>query len=182
MVEGMPHAFQDTAASQSRTATIEAHGPGFMIRRLQQVSVSFFHDELRPLNLTPLQATVLRILALEDGLDQVSLATRAVVDTSTIKDVVQRLEQHSAVTRVRSESDKRMQLVHLTEQGHALLLRSLPLAQSAASQLLSPLTSPERAELLRLVTKLVQAHKPESQQGGRVTWRRKNTAIKKISK
>ena len=179
MVEGIPHASQDTTTPESQSSAIETHGPGFMIRRLQQVSVSFFHDELRPLNLTPLQATILRILALEDGLDQVSLANRAVVDTSTIKDVVQRLEQHQAVTRVRSALDKRMQLVYLSEQGRTLLLHSITLAQNAAQQLLSPLTLSERTELLRLVTKLVQAHRPEEQEGGRATWRRKNTTTKK---
>jgi DNA-binding MarR family transcriptional regulator len=103
---------------------IETHGPGFMIRRLQQVSVSFFHDELRPLSLTPLQATVLRALGKEDGLDQVSLASRAMVDSSTIKDVVHRLEQNKAVKRKQSSVDKRMKIVELTGDRKSTRLNS----------------------------------------------------------
>lgn len=157
--------------------TIETHGPGFMIRRLQQVSVSFFHDELRPLSLTPLQATVLRALGKEDGLDQVSLASRAVVDSSTIKDVVHRLEQNKAVKRKQSSVDKRMKIVELTETGRKLLNDSVPLANIAADKLLAPLTERERQQLLKIIAKIVTAHDPETASGERTTWRRKKTAI-----
>jgi DNA-binding MarR family transcriptional regulator len=156
---------------------IETHGPGFMIRRLQQVSVSFFHDELRPLSLTPLQATVLRALGKEDGLDQVSLASRAVVDTSTIKDVVHRLEQNKAVKRKQSSADKRMKIVELTATGRKLLLDSVPLANIAADRLLAPLTERERQQLLKIIAKIVTAHDPVAISGVRTTWRRKKTDL-----
>jgi DNA-binding MarR family transcriptional regulator len=159
------------------SASIETHGPGFMFRRLQQVSVSFFHDQLRPLNLTPLQATVLRILGKQDGLDQASLATKAVVDSSTIKDVVQRLEQHDAVKRARSVLDKRMQLVYLTPVGRTLLKNSMPLAHAAAQKLLAPLSTTEQKQLLTLVAKIVDAHDPEPEVGTRAIWRRKKTEV-----
>lgn len=154
---------------------VETNGPGFMIRRLQQVSVSFFHNQLRPLNLTPLQVTVLRILANQDGLDQASLATRAVVDTSTMKDVVHRLENNGIVTRVRSTIDKRMQLVYMTDHGELLLKKSLPLARDAAEQLLSPLNKQERAQFLTMITRILDAHDPEPEVGTRAIWRRKNS-------
>lgn len=156
---------------------IETHGPGFMIRRLQQVSVSFFHDELRPLSLTPLQATVLRALGKEDGLDQVSLASRAMVDASTIKDVVHRLEQNKAVKRKQSSVDKRMKIVELTETGRTLLMDSVPLANIAADKLLAPLTERERQQLLKIIAKIVTAHDPEAVSGVRTTWRRKKTDL-----
>jgi DNA-binding MarR family transcriptional regulator len=157
--------------------SIETHGPGFMIRRLQQVSVSFFHDELRPLSLTPLQATVLRALGKEGSLDQVSLASKAVVDSSTIKDVVHRLEQNNAVKRKQSSVDKRMKIVQLTDTGRKLLKDSIPLANIAADKLLAPLTERERQQLLKIIAKIVTAHDPETPTGGRATWRRKKTAL-----
>lgn len=156
---------------------IETHGPGFMIRRLQQVSVSFFHDELRPLSLTPLQTTVLRALGKENGLDQVSLASKAVVDASTIKDVVHRLEQNKAVKRKQSSVDKRMKIVELTETGRKLLRDSVPLANIAADKLLAPLTERERQQLLKIIAKIVIAHDPEAVSGVRTTWRRKKTDL-----
>jgi len=157
------------------TPAVETNGPGFMIRRLQQVSVSFFHNQLRPLNLTPLQVTVLKILAKQDGLDQASLATQAVVDTSTMKDVVHRLENNGVVTRVRGTIDKRMQLVYLTDHGELLLKQSIPLAADAAEQFLSPLSTQERNQFLTMVTRILDAHDPEPEVGTRAIWRRKNS-------
>lgn len=152
---------------------IETHGPGFLFRRLQQVSVSFFHEQLRPLGLTPLQATVLRILGKEDGLDQLSIASRAVVDPSTIKDVIQRLEQNEALVRVQSSRDRRMRLVYLTAHGRELLRSSNPLAKLAAQNLLEPISEQERAQLLTIVAKLVEAHDISPEPGGRKAWRRR---------
>ena len=166
-----------TAMALNGSQPIETQGPGFMIRRLQQVSVSFFHDELRPLSLTPLQATVLRALGKENGLDQVSLASRAVVDSSTIKDVVHRLEQNKAVKRKQSSIDKRMKIVELTETGRQLLQDSTPLANIAADKLLAPLTERERQQLLKIIAKIVNAHDPETASGVRTTWRRKKTDL-----
>lgn len=169
----------DTAAkiALADSQAIETHGPGFMIRRLQQVSVSFFHDELRPLSLTPLQTTVLRALGKDNGLDQVSLASKAVVDASTIKDVVHRLEQNQAVKRKQSSVDKRMKIVELTETGRKLLRDSVPLANIAADKLLAPLTERERQQLLKIIAKIVTAHDPEAASGVRTTWRRKKTDL-----
>lgn len=150
----------------------ETRGPGFLVRRLQQVSVSIFHEHLEPLGLTPLQATVLRILGKEDGLDQISLANRAMVDPSTTKDVVHRLEANKAVVRVRSEIDRRMQLVYLTARGRQLLRDSTPAALQAAQRLLSPLTAEEQRSLLAAIRKLVAAHEEPTMPGRRAPWRR----------
>jgi DNA-binding MarR family transcriptional regulator len=158
---------------QDDVQPVETRGPGFLFRRLQQVSVSFFHEQLRPLGLTPLQATVLRILGNEDGLDQLSIASRAVVDSSTIKDVVHRLEQNKALIRIRSNLDRRMQLVYLTPHGRELLRSSDPLAQVAAEKLLAPLSEQEREQLLATVAKLVAAHDAPAEFGLRAAWRRR---------
>lgn len=154
-------------------AGLESRGPGFLVRRLQQVSVSLFHQHLEHLKLTPLQATVLRILGREDGLDQLSLASRARIDSSTAKDVVQRLEANLAVIRVRSEVDRRMQLVYLTDHGRELLEQSVPAAREAAKHLLAPLTESEQRQFLAMIRKLVAAHDEPAVPGQRVAWRRR---------
>jgi DNA-binding MarR family transcriptional regulator len=152
---------------------LESRGPGFLVRRLQQVSVSIFLEHLELLGLTPLQATVLRILGREEGIDQLSLASRAKVDTSTIKDVVQRLEANLAVTRSRSEVDRRMQLVYLTARGRQLLDDSTPAAIEAAQRLLAPLTESEKEQFLTTMRKLVGAHEEPTEPGRRTAWRRR---------
>ncbi len=151
---------------------LESRGPGFLIRRLQQVSVSIFHEHLLPFGLTPLQATVLRILAREDGLDQLSLASRAKVDPSTTKDVLRRLEANGAIIRIRSEVDRRMQLVYLTEHGRQLLKDSTPAAHEAAKRFLAPLTESEQQLFLTTVRKLISAHDEPAAPGQRAAWRR----------
>lgn len=153
--------------------SVESSGPGFLVRRLQQVSVSIFHEHLEHLGLTPLQATVLRLLGREDGIDQLSLASRAKVDPSTTKDVVQRLEANTAVTRVRSEIDRRMQLVYLTARGRQLLEDSTPAAIEAAQRLLAPLTQSEKEQFLATIRKVVAAHEEPAEPGRRTAWRRR---------
>lgn len=167
------------AEEDGRDPGVESRGPGFLVRRLQQVSVSIFHEHLQHLGLTPLQATVLRILEREDGLDQLSLASRAKVDPSTTKDVVQRLELNSAVIRVRSEIDRRMQLVYLTDRGRQLLEDSTPAATEAAKRLLAPLTESEQQQFLATIRKLIAAHEEPAEPGQRTAWRRRRASIKR---
>jgi DNA-binding MarR family transcriptional regulator len=153
--------------------TLEGRGPGFLIRRLQQVSVSMFHAHLEPLGLTPLQATVLGILGREDGLDQLSLASRAKVDPSTMKDVLRRLEANEAITRARCEKDRRMQRVNLTSRGRELLQASRPAAKEAATHLLSPLAAAEKEALLAMIRKVISAHDEPADPAKRTAWKRR---------
>jgi len=147
--------------------------PGFLVRRMQQVSISVFHEYLRSLGITPVQLTILRILEREDGLDQLSIASRAMLDTSTVKDVLARLAARNIVTRRRSEQDARMRLTYLTDHGRDVIEQAAPLALQASQELLAPLTKKERAQLLEMMDRVVSAR--EADDDRRAPWRRLKT-------
>ena len=46
----------NTSPTAARRGTADARGPGFLVRRLQQVSVSIFLECLKPLNITQVEA------------------------------------------------------------------------------------------------------------------------------
>ncbi|MFA6616661.1 MAG: MarR family transcriptional regulator, partial [Hydrogenophaga sp.] len=57
--------------------------PGYAIRRLQQIAVGIFLQEMAAggLNLTPVQFGALQVVALQPGIDQRTLAGRIALDT-----------------------------------------------------------------------------------------------------
>jgi DNA-binding MarR family transcriptional regulator len=149
-----------------------ARGPGFLVRRLQQVSVSIFHDYLRPLDITPLQNTILLHLQKDDGLDQVTVATRARIDTSTMKDVVARLEAKGLLRREPGTLDRRTRLLFITPAGRELLDKAAVEARRASQHLLSPLRADERKIFLDMIDRVVQAHEGTQADAAGLPWRR----------
>lgn len=155
------------------TETNLQKNPGFLMRRMQQVSVSIFLKQLRELDMTPLQYTVLRIIEAQPGIDQITVAAEAALDTSTVKDIVARLEAKGLVARETSKEDRRKRSVSLTETGAALLAEAQPKVRSAQQALLAPLPASEQEKLLDLLQRLLAAHEDApSNSDATVPWRR----------
>jgi DNA-binding MarR family transcriptional regulator len=127
--------------------------PGHLMRRAHQLAVSVFH-EIHGRNVTPVQYAVLRALQDKPGIDQVTLAQRVGLDTSTTADIAARLETKGWI--VRELLPRRQRSLFLTPAGVEVLARMLPRANPMNAQLLSPLEPKEQAELVRLLGKLVR--------------------------
>jgi len=140
--------------------------PGFLARRMHQVSVAIFHETLRELGITPIQQTILRVISREDGLDQISIASRAKLDTSTVRDVLNRLAGKNLIKRERSDQDARMRLTYITDLGRNLLARAEPLTSQASQTLLASLNVEERKQLLSMMSRIVAAHEQVSDSDG----------------
>jgi DNA-binding MarR family transcriptional regulator len=147
-------------------------GPGHLIRRLQQVSVSVFHSALERVNVTPLQHTVLIILDFESGLDQKTIAHRAVLDTTTVGDVLRRLERRNLIMREASPTDKRYKVVSITEKGRELVQEARGLVAESRKYLLSPLSADERDRFLNVVERLLAFHEAQNSFGRSKPWPR----------
>lgn len=132
--------------------------PGFLIRRLQQLSSSNFMNDLRDYELTPIQYTILRVLEQSPGIDQRTVATRARLDTSTTTDVLSRLAGRKLVSRTPGPTDKRTRIIRLTKTGQKLLDTAHPIVGKARSALLAPLSSAKQQTLISLIVALLDAH------------------------
>ncbi|WP_439115052.1 MarR family winged helix-turn-helix transcriptional regulator [Hydrogenophaga sp.] len=127
--------------------------PGHLIRRAHQLAVATFHDT-HGRQITPVQYALLRALQEEPGLDQVTLAQRVALDTSTTADIATRLEGKGWI--VRELLARRQRSLRLTPEGEAMLSDMLPRVAPMYQQLLQPLSPAEQAEFLRLLRKFVQ--------------------------
>jgi DNA-binding MarR family transcriptional regulator len=132
--------------------------PGHLVRRVQQIANAIFTEEVADRELTPPQFALLVALHRSPGADQISLSREVGIDRSTVADVVGRLRARGLVSRARDVRDARRNTVRLTSQGTTLVETLAPAVLNAQERLLTPLDDAERAELLRLLTKVVIAH------------------------
>jgi DNA-binding MarR family transcriptional regulator len=152
---------RDTPArspSPSQPDVLPLHAePGHLMRRAHQLAVSTFHDT-HGRSITPVQYAVLRALLDHPGIDQVTLAQHVALDTSTTADIATRLEAKGWV--IRELLPRRQRALYLSPQGQAVLNDMLPHVHAVHEGLLSPLAPEERAELLRLLHKLLRLPSP----------------------
>ncbi len=132
--------------------------PGFLIRRLHQIHMAVFLEEMAEDNITPIQYGLLSVLADSPGLDQLSLAEELGIDRANVADVLNRLETRGLVSRVSSADDKRRKLCATTPEGLAFVHKHFQNMQRAQERLLYPLNPGERAEFMRLVRGVVEAN------------------------
>jgi DNA-binding MarR family transcriptional regulator len=132
--------------------------PGHCIRRMQQIAVAIFLQEVGSSSVTPVQYAALQTVADQPGIDQRSLARRIGLDTSTIASVIDRLETRGLLLRAVSPTDRRTRLLTVTAEGRVLLQEVLPAMRRAQERMLEPLPPAQRAEFMRMLRVLVEAN------------------------
>ena len=135
--------------------------PGHLLRRAQQIAVSIFYDELGS-ELTPVQYAILSRLAEHPGIDQVSLAGLAAIDTSTGATVCARLEEKGLLERKVIPHNRRQRALSITPEGARLLGALEAGALRLRQRLLAPLSPPEQAQFMALLEKLVNGNNEQS--------------------
>jgi MarR family transcriptional regulator, lower aerobic nicotinate degradation pathway regulator len=129
--------------------------PGYAIRRLHQISVGIFLQEVGDLGVTPVQYAALQEVGNQPGIDQRTLARTIALDTSTTGGVIDRLEARGWLERRMSPEDRRTRLLHLTAAGEQALAETVPAMLRAQDRILEPLTERQRNEFMRLLQVLV---------------------------
>ena len=127
--------------------------PGHLIRRAQQLAVASFH-EVHGRHATPIQYAILRTLQESPGIDQVTLAQKIALDTSTTADIATRLDAKGWIER--KVMPRRQRSLSLTTAGEAVLLEMQPGIERVYQAVLKNLEPTEQDEFMRLLRKLVQ--------------------------
>jgi DNA-binding MarR family transcriptional regulator len=138
--------------------------PGFLIRRLHQIHVSLFSERCGAFRITPLQYSLLSLLAERSEADQTTLANSVALDRTTTTGALKRLEARGFVERSASLTDRRSQHCRLTQAGHALLGRMEAVVREAHDATLEALSETEQATLIHLMKKITAAH--QQRRGG----------------
>jgi DNA-binding MarR family transcriptional regulator len=148
------------APRANRTAAFDrylSHRPGFLIRRLHQIHLALFAEECAAFDVTPVQYSVMTVVAEQPGLEQVRLAYEVGIDRTTLANVVARLESHGLVRRDPSDADRRLKLVSLTPHGIKLLGKMDEPARRAHERTIEALPAKERARFMEVLRRLVDA-------------------------
>lgn len=124
-----------------------------------QRSVNAVHAQTLPVlqkefGITESQLGVLETILHLGPLCQNELGQKILRSGSNITTVVDNLERDGLVKRVRDATDRRMQIVHLTDRGEAHIARALPAHVARVVRSMSVLTRDELLELGRICRKL----------------------------
>ena len=111
----------------------------------------------REFGLTDSQFGVLETLFHLGPLPQGQICQKILKSGSNVTTVVDNLERDRLVRRVRDEDDRRVQVVHLTDQGRELIGRAFPAHLDRIVSLIAVLEPDEQVELGRLCGKLGRA-------------------------
>ncbi len=101
---------------------------------------------------------VLSALAERGAASQAALGRRLSIDRSDMHALLSDLERDGFVARVRDARDNRRILLDLTPAGARALKRLDKRVEAAQEALVAPLSTAERGELQRLLTRLVEYH------------------------
>lgn len=128
--------------------------PGFLLRRVHQISASIFEDECREIGLTPAQYGALTVLSAHPGIDQSTLARALGFDKVTMLRVMRVLETRELVDRVPSPVNRRNLHLTLSESGAAALAQARLGADRAYKTFMAPLSAEQQTQLVGLLKAL----------------------------
>ncbi|MES2362414.1 MAG: MarR family winged helix-turn-helix transcriptional regulator [Pseudomonadota bacterium] len=137
--------------------------PGHLIRRAQQLAVAIFMEETAGFDVTPVQFAILNALMDDPGEDQITLSGRVAFDPATFGSVIGRLEAKGWVKRQADPSDKRRKLLWTTPEGEEVALKMKRAVGRCQQRIMGPLEADEKAQLARLLRKLVVGHEKTDQ-------------------
>lgn len=125
------------------------------IRRVFQVVNEQSKKVERETGLTGPQVWAVKAIARFGPLSVTGLARRMYLHPATVGGILDRLEKRGIVTRTRSEEDRRVVEITLTDEGNALVEHSPEVATSTIARGLEALPPEERGEIRHGLEKLV---------------------------
>ncbi len=128
---------------------------GYQIRYAYRIFVKALADELGPHRITTGQWSALRVLWQEDGLSQVELAQRMMVEKASLTAVLKAMAADGLITRVRNAEDRRKVNIYLTASGRRLKSKILPLIGKINKRAMRRLSSADVQQLRRLLARVM---------------------------
>lgn len=130
---------------------------GFRLRTAQLVMYDDFLREAPVAGLTPGQFAIMLLVEHNPGLTQQSLSDGIHIEKSTLVVRLHRLEERGLLRRIRSDNDRRSNVLEVTPEGKKCLRTMLSFVRQHEERVLSELTSSERQALLKLLGKVMLA-------------------------
>jgi DNA-binding MarR family transcriptional regulator len=132
--------------------------PGHLIRRCHQISVALFHQEFAAFKITPQQYAAMRVLADNDGVDQITLAGLAAINRTTAGELVTRMEEAGYLTRKDNPRDMRVKLLFITKAGLKLISNVDEGVLRVQQKLIAPLNLAERKNFINYLARIADVN------------------------
>ena len=129
-------------------------GVAFLLAQLGAHAAAAFAERIRPLELTPPQAGVLRRLGQVPGQSQRGLADALGMHAPRLVSLIDELEERGLVARDRDPDDRRNYAISLTDKGRRTLAELARVAREHELAITAALDADERARLLVVLRRL----------------------------
>jgi DNA-binding MarR family transcriptional regulator len=106
------------------------HNVGFLLHYADRVFTKALSEELKSRDATIVRWSVLRVLSDEDGISQVELADRMLVEKANLTAVLEAMVRDGLLVRSRDKQDMRKSKVFLTARARELKRELVPCVKS----------------------------------------------------
>jgi DNA-binding MarR family transcriptional regulator len=127
---------------------------GYNCRRAYLNIATLFSQRMEKYALRPVDYTTITLVNTNPNITPKRLAQAINVSPPNLGPLLERLESRGLLERRPNPTDKRSQVLALTDEGRALCARADRTASQLEHEATSMLTDEERAELLRLLQKI----------------------------
>jgi DNA-binding MarR family transcriptional regulator len=149
--------------------------PAHLARRFNQICIGVTAEILFKEDLTPQAFGVMAAVLEAPGSGQRQIANQMGIDVVSFGQMIDLLEQKQLVKRALDPDDRRARRLFVTKRGADLRRRLRPALLAAQERLLSPLSKAERAALLDMLVRVIEANDSYARPGnGRRKPRRKS--------
>jgi DNA-binding MarR family transcriptional regulator len=126
----------------------------FQLAKAGQLGYRFWGHKVSDLNVTPVQAMVLRFLYDQDQITSIDLGKKTELDSPTLTGIIDRLENAGLIDRKDNPHDRRSIQIYLTEKGKITGEQVARRMEEANTDFLKAFTPQESGELRRLINTL----------------------------
>ena len=131
---------------------------GFLLSQVGAFATNRFTERLSALHLQPSDVGILRLIAVDSGLSQRTLAGRLGVGASRVVVLIDDLEEKGFVVRDRSTQDRRNYELRLTKSGQNVMSQMREVGAAHENDVVSALDADERRTLGILLAKIAASH------------------------
>lgn len=129
--------------------------PGYLVRRLHQLSTAAFVSETQGCDLTPIQFSALLVIASNPGTDAARVSDVIAFDRTTVGEVLGRLEDKGLIRREPGREDRRRKILRITPAGEAVTARACAAIANVEQRIIGGLALDEQRTFLALLEKTI---------------------------
>ncbi len=133
------------------------HWPGYLLTFIAEHATERFERAVAAHGIRSRHASVLVMIDAEGPMSQRALGRRLRIDKSPMVGVIDDLERLRLAERRRSDSDRRIQAVHLTAKGRRVLADVTAIADAENARTFAVLDDAEREQLQELLLRVAEA-------------------------